>query len=497
MSSGTTVLEVQSRPAQASPKPGLRHKCLGAWAVLGQSIANIGPSGAPMVSIPAVAASAGGGTWLAFLLATVGVFLVAANINSFARDSAGTGSLYDYIARSLGATFGVLGGWALAIAYIGCGAACVPLFEHFLNILIVPLHVQFSPMLLSVLFVSGAWFCAWKDMRLSAHLMLTIELSAVAVGTLLALVILFKQGTHIDSSQFRLGTLSISGVGEGSVLAFMALVGFESAASLGDEARNPLTTIPRAIIASSIIAGAYFILHSYSMVAGFRGLPTGLAASHSPVSDVAKAFGVPVLALLLNTAGLVSSFSIVLASINAGARTLFLLSQHGVLPPAFRFVHPTNRTPSFSVTVVSAIGLAVVIPMEVARVPARAIWGYVGSVCTFGFLLAYLLITIGTPLYLRRQNRLRPWNLAVSALATVVVLLPIAGSLYPVPPYPHNLLIYVFAGLITVGLGWFLILRARHPEIVQQIRGHVAETYDRYALERSAGPDAVIWKEAS
>jgi amino acid transporter len=448
-----------------------------------------------MVSIPAVAVSAAGGTWLAFLLATVGVILVAANINAFARDSSGTGSLYDYIARSLGATVGVLGGWALAIAYIGCGAACVPLVPHFLNVLLAPFHVHFSPLLVSVVLVGSVWYCAWKDMRLSAHLMLTIELSAVAVGTILALVILFKQGGKIDASQFRLGSLSLSGVGQGTVLAFMALVGFESAASLGDEARNPLRTIPRAIIASSLIAGAYFILHGYSMVAGFRGLPTGLAASQSPVSDVAKAFGVPILAIVLNAAGLVSSFSIVLASINAGARTLFLLSRHGVLPPAFSFVHPINRTPSFSVTVASLVALAVVIPMTLAGLPARVIWGYVGSVCTFGFLLAYLLITIGTPIYLRRQGRLRTWNLVVSALATVVVLLPIAGSLYPVPPYPQNLLIYIFAGLIAVGLGWFLILRARDPELVERIHGHVADSYERFAVERASLPGAAIQEQ--
>jgi len=460
----------------------LRQRCLGPWAVLGQSIANIGASAAPLISIPAVAASAGTGTWLSFLLATAGVILIAMNINSFARDSSGTGSLYDYIARSLGPAAGVLGGWALAIAYIGCGAACVPLFAYYFNTFLATAHIQVPPLLLSTVFVAAVWYCAWKDMRLSAHLMLGIEFSALVVGLVLGLTIVFKQGANIDWAQFRVHRLA--GIGQGSVLAFMALVGFESAASLGDEARNPLKTIPRAIVASSLIAGSYFVLHAYAMVAGFRGLPGGLAASSAPVKQVAAAFGVPLLAWLLTSAGLVGSFAIVLACVNAGARTLFLLAQHGVLPPAFRRIHPVNRTPGFSVTVSSLIALAVVIPLSVAGIPPRDIWGYVGSVCTFGFLTAYLLITIGTPVYLYRQGHLRGWNIAVSALATAVVLIPFVASVYPAPPFPENILIFIFAGLMAAGFGWFLVLRARRPEIVGDIEVHLAETYERFAADR-------------
>jgi amino acid transporter len=472
--------------------PGLREKSLGPWAVLGQSIANIGASGAPLISIPVVASIAGPGTWLAFLIATVGIILVALNINAFACDSSGTASLYDYIARSLGPTAGVLGGWALAIAYIGCGAACIPLFAAYLNNLVAPLHIHFSPLAFLVGLLVFVWYCAWKDMRLSAHLMLGIEFSAMAVGVALAGAILFKQGRHIDLSQFQLHNLSFSAIGLGSVLAFMATVGFESAASLGDEARNPLQTIPRAIVASSIIAGFYFILHAYAMVAGFRGLSTSLADSQSPVFDVARAHGVAFLALLLTVAGLVSCISIVLACINAGARTLFLLAQHGVLPSAFCRIHTKNRTPSIAINSASLIVLLVAAPLVAVGIPARDIWGYAGSVCTFGFLLAYLLIAIGTPFHLHHRGRLKNWNVFVSVLAILVVLVPFVASLYPVPPYPQNLMIYIFAALIFSGMGWFLVLRIRRPGIVSEIEIHLDNNYDRFAIERAAQSDAAL-----
>jgi amino acid transporter len=276
---------------------------------------------------------------LAFLLATVGVILITFNINSFARESSGTASLYEYIARSLGATVGVLGAWALAIAYIGCGAACVPLFAYYFNALLGPLHVSVSPLLLSTLLLLGVWFCAWKDMRLSARLMLGIEFAAMAVGIALAAAILLRQG-HLDLPQFQTRNLSFTGVGLGSVLAFMAMVGFESAASLGDEAHNPLRTIPRAIIVSSVIAGAYYVLHAYTMVSGFRSLPTRLTDSQVPLFDLAKVYGVSSLAWLLVFAGLVSGFTIVLASVNAGPAPYFCwrdtVFSRGLLPAFIR-----------------------------------------------------------------------------------------------------------------------------------------------------------------
>lgn len=79
----------------------------------------------------------------------------------------------------------------------------------------------------------------------------------------------------------------------------------------------------------------------------------------------------------------------------------------------------------------------------------------------------------------------------VSALAALVVLIPFIASLYPVPPYPQSILIYVFAGLLAIGFGWFLFLKSRRPSIVVEIQGHLAETYERFSVERAAATGAV------
>lgn len=465
-------------------KHELRKGAVGFWGVLAQSVALIGPSGAPLVAVPVVFLSAGLGTWASFLISTIGIIFIAQNIKIFAQESSGTGSLYGYIARSLGPNVGVLGGWALTIAYIGIAAACAPLFAYYINVLLEPFKIHLSVLALTIAFTAVAWFFAWKDIRLSAHLMLWIELAALSVGVILAAVILFKQGINFDLSQFTVKNLKFSGIGLGMVLSFMAFTGFESATSIGDEAHQPLKTIPKAIIISSLSASVYFIIWSYTLISGFRGLPVALEKSSAPVNDLAASFGVSALAVILTIACTVGTFAVVLASINAGARTLHHLAEHGIVHSSIAEIHKSNKTPHVAVTVASLITLLVPFPLIIRNVALLDIWGYIGSVATFGLLVTYLLVSIGAVAHLKKKGILKIKNIIVTVLAIGVVLIPIVGSVYPVPPYPYNILVYVFVGLLAAGYGFFVWQRYRQPHLTATIKQHLETKYESYAEER-------------
>ena len=77
---------------------GLRGEALSPMETLAQSVSTIAPTSTPAATIPLVAALAGNGTWLAYLLAMIAILLVAWCISRFARYSASPGSLYTYAA---------------------------------------------------------------------------------------------------------------------------------------------------------------------------------------------------------------------------------------------------------------------------------------------------------------------------------------------------------------------------------------------------------------
>ena len=64
---------------------GLRREILSPMKTLAQSVSTMAPTTTPAATIPLVCALAGNGTWLAYVLATAAVLLVALCIARYAR----------------------------------------------------------------------------------------------------------------------------------------------------------------------------------------------------------------------------------------------------------------------------------------------------------------------------------------------------------------------------------------------------------------------------
>src|ERR1700752_4997091 len=92
---------------------GLRGEALSPMETLAQSVSTIAPTSTPAATIPLVAALAGNGTWLAYLLATIAILLVAWCISRFARYSASPGSLYTYASMILPEWLAAIAAWSL------------------------------------------------------------------------------------------------------------------------------------------------------------------------------------------------------------------------------------------------------------------------------------------------------------------------------------------------------------------------------------------------
>jgi hypothetical protein len=78
--------------------------------------------------------------------------------------------------------------------------------------------------------------CAWKNVSLSAKVMLIVEGVSVALISLLCLIAPAKQGFSIDPTQVDTKHLPFSSLGLRVVVARFSLVGFESATAFGDGA---------------------------------------------------------------------------------------------------------------------------------------------------------------------------------------------------------------------------------------------------------------------
>jgi amino acid transporter len=423
------------------------------------------------MTVPLVFGLAGEGCALAFLISTITILLVALNVNQFARISASPGSLYTYITDHMHPRFGVLAAWALLIAYVGTAAAVSAGVTNYANVILRDrFGVEAYPWLLISLVMVFACYLAYRDVQMSTRLMLWLEAGSVALIAVVALGIIIKHGWRLDIGQFTLKGVTPEKLRVGLVLAIFSSVGFESATSLGSEARNPLTAIPRAVKWSAILAGLFFSLCAYAEVLGFRGETQTLDKSLAPLHVLAQKAGLPaVVGTLTDLGAVVSFFSCFLACITAAARVLFLMGRHGTLHSVLGEAHGENQTPHRAVLLSSIAAFLPAGIMTLRGVNLFDIYGLVGTLATFGFVTAYILVSAAAPLYLRSQGRLTTGAIGISILAVLAMAAALLGSLYPVPRSPYSLLPYLYVGLLLSGFAWSMIWSGRSPSFAHEI----------------------------
>jgi amino acid transporter len=452
--------------AIASSPSGLRADTLSPLETLAQSISTIAPTTTPTMTIPLVFALAGNGTWLAYLFATGAVLLMALCISRFARHSSCSGSLYTYATSSLPPAVSSIAGWALLLAYVATGASVTGGFINYANVLLVATFGHTLPAAaLAILCVGTATAIAYRDVQISARLMLWIEASSVALIAIVLVLLLVHNGLHIDHSQLHLHAVSASGVRLGVVLALFSFVGFESATTLGAEAVNPLRTIPRAVIQSALFCGLFFILCAYLETLGMHTLHQNLGEATAPMSALAQLAGVSIFGKLIDLGALVSMFACTLACLTAAARVLLRMARNGLAHRVLGNTHRSNATPHTAVLLTGLLTALPVALLAARGVSSADIFGWMGSLAVYGFITTYGLAAVALPFYLRRNHHLTGGTLLLSIAATLAMLFALAGTLYPVPASPYNWLPYFYLAYILCGVAWFFFRTRSQTEL--------------------------------
>src|ERR1700686_5232098 len=222
---------------------GLRRGILSPMETLAQSVSTMAPTTTPAATIPLVCALAGSGTWLAYVLATVAILLAALCIGRYARHSASPGSLYTYASLTLPPWLRATVTWSLLLAYVATGSSVIGGFYHYANLLLRDAtgHV-YSAVLLATLVTAISIWIAYRDVKISARLMLWIEATSVSVIVIVVVLLLVRHGWHWDGEQVHLHGMTGRGGRLGLGLGGFCFVGVESEDPVGAGGGHPLGT---------------------------------------------------------------------------------------------------------------------------------------------------------------------------------------------------------------------------------------------------------------
>jgi amino acid transporter len=484
----------------------LKRNALNFWEVSAQAIALISPSMTAALIVPLMFATAANAGWLCYLFGTIMLLFVALNLNQFAKRYTSAGSMYEYTVKGLGPTLGGISGWSLIWAYLFIGIAGVTGFTHFASVLLVQAGATgwLSHPYITLFFICVAIsaFLAYMDITLSTLLMLAMEGVSVFVIVILALIACGKTGV-IDHAQFHpfagMGIKDImQPLGLGVVVAVFSGVGFECATAFGEEAKKPLVTIPRAVIASLLLTGTFFIFITYIETHALANNNPTLDQLPAPLSTLADNMGVHWMGIVISFGAMVSFFALALSCLNSGARIVFTMGRYGIFPISVGSSHKVNLTPHLAILSFALLQFLIPAGFMLAVYAGKSgalninipldEFNDAGTLGAMGFCGGYVLISIATPFYLKKIGELKPHHIALSVTALILLIVPIVGLVWPVPlTPPMNVTPWVFGVYLLVG-GIITFVRRRTKSEYEGVRKVLQENAMADAEPESSMP---------
>jgi amino acid transporter len=413
--------------AEQAGQQGLRRGAIGLREVLFQSITDMAPGAAIAASIPAGVAFAGGALPLAVLFALVASLFTAWTISQLAKEIPAAGSLATYVARGLHPA----GGFLVAWAYVMVGWLVAPLVLLQLGFTTAEtLNAEFGwPANLwwpwSILGMLIVFAVGYFGIRASARLGTILGIFEIAVFLIMGVLLVIHAGGHNTLSVFTTKYTpagqfhGLSGVIAGSVFTTLAFLGFESAAPLAEEARNPRRTVQLAVLLSTLLIGALYVFTTYAIdvgfgPAGFSKFTTGTGSASW--EGVARAlyglFWVLVFFAIVNSTLANSN-----AGVNVASRTAFAMGRIRAFPPLLARVSERHRSPVIAITAGSVISLVVMLGLGFGYDPGTA-FAMIGTALVILLVGIYLIVNLACIGYFAR--RAHSFNLISHLLVPVI-----------------------------------------------------------------------------
>lgn len=449
----------------------LKKDAIGLSEVLFQSITAMAPAVAVATALSPAIPFAGASLPLAVILALIACVLIASNIGQLAIHIPSAGGMYTYISRSLGVKWGFISAWTFLLAQPLLLPLVALVWGPYAEDLVKTLTTVDVPWWIwSVIGNILLFLLTYRGIKLSADA--SVILGAIEITVIVALSLTMIFTGHNDIATFT-PTYAIggwSGIFQGMVFVFLAFVGFETAAPLGEETTNPKRNIPRAVIYSALGIGIYYVFASYAGVNGW-GIAKiqGYAASAAPWADLGKRYWGFIGPLILTFAILNSALGNGNAGINATSRVAYAMGRIGTLPRMFARLS-RYQTPIVGIVIHSVASIIITIACGLAFGIANA-FGLVGSLLTLGLLLLYMASCVSTFFFYRRE---RPQDfrivqhVIIPVVPLIILVITFWYQVYPIPPFPLNLAVPILAVWIVLGLIYMLYLNRRNPEALQQ-----------------------------
>jgi basic amino acid/polyamine antiporter, APA family len=377
------------------------------------------------VALAPAAAAAGSALLVGLGIAAVVAYCNATSSARLAARYPQSGGTYVYGRERLGAFWGYTAGWSFVV---GKTASCAAMA------LTVGFYVWPSQAhAVAVAAVVALTALNYTGIQRSA--LLTRVIVAVVLAVLAVVVVVVLGFGDANVERIGIGAdFSVFGVLQAAGLLFFAFAGYARIATLGEEVRDPVRTIPRAIPIALTIALAVYGVVAVAVLAELGG--DTLASATAPLADAVAAAGFASLEPMVRAGAAVAAIGSLLALVLGVSRTTLAMARDRHLPHALAKVHARFGSPHRA-----EVAVGVVVAIAAATVDVRDAIGFSSFAVLFYYAIAnasaWTLEPVG------RRHR--------AAVARLIPAIGLAGCLLLAFTLPVSSVI-VGSGVVVAGI---------------------------------------------
>ena len=478
----------------------LRRDALGLPQVVFQGITHIAPSLNIVFTFPLIAAKAGPAMPISFLLTTIVCLFIGNTVSQFSKYMPSSGGYYSFASRGLGSRTGFMTTWSYLIYDIIGPAGAIGFLGYLTS---TTLQTAFSVNIPWWIFALATFAVVWVFTHFGIKLSLrtTAIFGALEILIMLALAITFLiHPGHGSSYAAPLNPANAPnhwrGILAGMVFSVLALSGFEAPAPLAQETKRAGKFISRAVMASLILIGIFYVFTSYASAIGWgTGDMAAFASNPNPYYFLGHSlWGAGWWFIFL--AIINSAIGVGLACTNAATRVTYTMGKAGTLPARFARIHPIYKTPTFAIAVQQIVGIVAILLVGILLAP-DVIFGFLGTITTLAVIVLYVMANLALTAYIRREHPddYSIWRHGVVPWIGTLALLPVFFiTVWPIPAWPFNLTPYLFIAALIVGFCYMLWRESRNPGSLARgatmLVGRVSDAEGDVDWGTTDGPDA-------
>jgi basic amino acid/polyamine antiporter, APA family len=435
-------------------------RVLGPFELILFGIGAIIGTGIFVITGVAAADYAGPALVVSFIIAGVVCLFAALSYSEFAAMVPIAGSAYSYSYASLGEIWAWIIGWDLILEYSVSVSAVAVGWSGYVTSLLAEAGVNLPSSLVNppgfnngIINVPAMIIIALITMLLVTGVKQSATVNNIIVTIKIGIVLLFLYlgYSHINPVNYsNFIPFGWTGVIAGAAIVFFAYIGFDAVSTTAEEVRNPQKDLPFGILVSLLICTILYI----AVAAVLTGIvPYTTLNNPAPVSNALLALGIQWGAALVSVGALLGITSVILVLLFGQSRIFFAMSRDGLLPPAFRQVHPKFNTPvrvTIFVGIVTAL-IAGLLPLQ-----------DIAQLVNVGTLAAFIIVSAGViMLRYTRPDIIRPFRCPFVPFVPLLCMFSCAYLIWVLPTLTH----LRFVIWLIIGLAIYFLYSAKHSRM--------------------------------